>query len=460
MTQKGQSATARPPDAWGYLLAHFAKSQLWHASTLLFGFFLTEACGLGARTMGLVMAASLAVNAVTDAAVGLWPSSMATTIVTAMRRQALAALATCLFFLLFCATPLFGMEHRPWWAMTTLIAFRIAYPFIDVPQNAMVAWIAHGPEARYQLLARRNIVSGLANLAVGIWAAPLLIHGASVSGWLIWATCVSLLVCVSAWRLRRWTGEPAKKLPIDEAGEEARIPFALLLAALAVMMIASSIFRSLEPYYAAFVGKGVDLLWWVAICGMVSQPCWNAVRRRTGGSVMLTMVAVLLLLAVTVLLGSWRAAPIGAAMLGLGFGAGASGLWLMLWAAMMARAATKRASAHVGVFTCVSKLAQAAAMLLLGQTLALSPYRDTLADPWSAPSLLMVAALIAIAGVSLVLVPAFLPISRTASRGRPAKPHRAVPPDRAAERRRRAGSPAPARRDARAMPPPATPLPR
>jgi len=32
---------------------------LWHASTLLFGFFLTEICALDSRAMGAIMAGSL-----------------------------------------------------------------------------------------------------------------------------------------------------------------------------------------------------------------------------------------------------------------------------------------------------------------------------------------------------------------------------------------------------------------
>ncbi len=43
-----------------------AKSQLWHASTLLFTFFLTEACTLSVGAMGGSMAGSLVLNGVID----------------------------------------------------------------------------------------------------------------------------------------------------------------------------------------------------------------------------------------------------------------------------------------------------------------------------------------------------------------------------------------------------------
>ena len=114
------------PGTGVYLLAHFAKSQLWHARTLLFGFFLTEACGLDARTMAVVMATSLIVNA----AVTTWAGDRPRTNAGDLRRQRLAAPLTCLCFLLCCATPLLDPVLRAPWAMVTLLAFRVSYPSV------------------------------------------------------------------------------------------------------------------------------------------------------------------------------------------------------------------------------------------------------------------------------------------------------------------------------------------
>ncbi|VXC99823.1 conserved membrane hypothetical protein [Sphingomonas sp. 8AM] len=409
-----------------YLLAHFAKSQLWHASTLLFGFFLTEACGLDARTMSFIMAGSLVVNGVADAVVGTGWSDSDTIAASTIRCQAIAAPVTCLFFLLFCATPLLDPTVRVAWSMTALMGFRLAYPFIDVPQNAMVVSIARKQVARRALLAKRNMVSGLAGLGVAVLAAPLLIHERSMVAWLGWAGGLSVLVCFTALLLRAFEAEPAREPAASDTHERSSIP---VLVTLAVMMVACSTFRALEPYYGAFAGKGTGLLVWAAIGGLLGQPLWIVGARRLGEGGILTVAAALLMLATIVLLGPWRAGPVSAATVGLCFGAGASGLWLILWSAMMARAAAGQATGHVGIFTCVSKLAQGVAMLLLGQVLATSPYRTALADPWSAPSLLMVAALVAIALACLMLIPA-LRVSRTAFGERPATRRPAARPDR------------------------------
>lgn len=399
-----------------YLLAHFAKSQLWHASTILFGFFLTEACGLSATAMGLVMAGTLVLNGAIDAALGIGWRAQVVGLAGAARLQLAAAPVVCLFFLLFCATPLVGPDARLPWALAMLLGFRLAYPVLDVPQNAMVALAPLGEDGRCTLLARRNIASGLASIAVGAAAGPLLIRGAGIGPWLAWAAVLSLLVCATGWWLRRSPVTGVVDRPARRDADATPLPFATILAALAVMMAASSTFRTLEPYYAAYAAGGSGLLLWAAIGGLISQPAWLACRRRTSPAGALSLAALVLLLAALVLLAPLRTTATGVIVAGLGFGAGSSGLWLMLWAAMMRRAAAGAATAYVGIFTCVSKLAQAAAMLLLGRVLAASAYRVTLADPGSAPSLLIVLSLAILAATCLALAFAH---ARAASAGAP-----------------------------------------
>lgn len=406
-----------------YLLAHFAKSQLWHASTLLFGFFLSEACGLGVAAMGGIMAGSLVLNGLVDAALGLrWRMRVAST-ADAVRRQAWGAPLTCLFFLLFCVTPLTMPDYRLVWALATLLGFRASYPLVDVSQNAMVALAASTDDARCALLARRNIASGLAALAVGALAAPLLIHGRGVVIWLAWAGCLSMLVCGSAWWLARTT--PTGSVTPSATGSKAvhTLRFGTLLVALAVMMTGTAVFRTMEPYHAAFAGNGAGLLLWAAIGGLVSQILWFAGRHRLPVAGILAIATLLLGLAA---IGLVQATSPGAVIAGAGFGMGTGGVWLVLWSALMNRAAMGHATGYVGIFTCVSKCAQAAAVVLLSGVLAAFPYRDTLADPWSAPSMLMICAIGAIAATSLALAFAYA-LNRTASDGRPATPRPAVP---------------------------------
>nr|WP_232318466.1 MFS transporter [Sphingomonas sp. TDK1] len=409
-----------------YLLAHFAKSQLWHASTLLFGFFLTEISRVAPDAMGWILTASLLLNGLVDLALGKWWGQRVDSLGAAYRMQARAAPLICACFLLFCLTPLVWEAARPLWALGTLLGFRASYPLLDVAQNAAPSLLPITARERRGLIAHRNIASGIAGILVCAVAAPLLIQYRDPWGYLLWAAAVASLACASAWRLPRAGGRVAPLRPVLYHATPASVPFSTVLAALAGVTFAGTVFRATEPYYAAFVGHNAALLLWTAIGATVSQPLWLWCRNRWSIEAMLAAAAALSLLSAAVLLGTQRASTASAIAVGLGFGAGSGGLWLMLWSAMADRAAQGNATRHVGAFTCVSKLAQSAAMLLTGQVLALSSYRTALRDPFSLPSLLMVGMLLAIAGICIALA-LDVAFRRTRSDGRSA-PRRPADP--------------------------------
>ncbi|PTT45225.1 hypothetical protein DBR33_09280, partial [Stenotrophomonas sp. HMWF022] len=111
-----------------YLCAHFAKSQLWHTSGLLFAFFLTETCGLTPRAMGWVLGLTLFLNGLADLALGAKLDGRIADAAAAARLQARAAPAVAACFLLFAITPLMPTGCRVIWALTTLSGFRLIYP--------------------------------------------------------------------------------------------------------------------------------------------------------------------------------------------------------------------------------------------------------------------------------------------------------------------------------------------
>lgn len=392
---------------------------------MLFGFFLTEACGIEARAMGWIMAASLLLNALVDLVAGAAWRRRVTQVDGAGRLQARGTPLVCSFFLSFCATPLVPVDYRIIWALAMLLGFRATYPLLDIPQNAIAALLPLSDHARWTLLARRNVASGAASIVISMVVAPLLIGGSDMAGWIIWAWTLSLFVCASAWWLGLSTSpEASLSSPGSSARTEAGPRFGTILCALAVMIAASATFRLIEPYYAASAGSGIGLLLWAAIGGTCCQPVWASCRRRWSVGAVLSGAAILLTGGAMVLTSPLRSSPIGAVLAGSAFGIGSGGLWLTLWAAMTARAASGDATRFVGTFTCVSKTAQAAAMLVGGYVLAASPYRSALRDPFSAPSLLMAGALALIAVVCLALAIAPV-VSRRPSGGRSAKRHRA-----------------------------------
>ncbi|WP_191864825.1 MFS transporter [Sphingomonas sp. gentR] len=417
-----------------YLCAHFAKSQLWHTSGLLFAFFLTETCGLTPRAMGWVLGLTLFLNGLADLALGAKLDGRIADAAAAARLQARAAPAVAACFLLFAITPLMPTGCRVIWALTTLSGFRLIYPLVDVAQNALVPLMTLDAAMQRRWLAARNIASSIAALAVVALAVPLLIKGRSAMIYPLWAAMVAgAMWWSSAWTARTaWPSKSASGGPPPEGAESFDLPVVLL--ALAAMMFALTLFRTLEPYFAAFASHRIELMLWAAIGAPISQPLWVFWIDRHGAARALIGMAATLLLAALVLSESIRASSVGGVTIGILFGAGTSGLWLVLWAMMTQRAIPGRALRYVGSFTCMSKLAQGAAVLLVGQILARTTYSQTLADPASPPSRLMMMALLATAGVAIGLAAYRFGISRTgffgiAAKRRPAA--RSIPvPDR------------------------------
>ena len=380
--------------------------------------------------MGWIMAASLLLNGMADLVMGMWGRHRITDEAYARRVQAIGGPLTCAFFVFFCATPFIAADVRSAWALAMLLGFRATYPLLDVPQNSIPALLSLDDYARCRLLAHRNVASGVATIAISVIAAPILIRDGNLHRWMAWVMALSLFVCATAWWLARTplAAEARQSEAPARAGDG--LGFATILCALATMIAASAAFRLIEPYYSAFVRGGAGLLLWAAVGGTISQPLWAWCRPRWSTVVVLIAAAITLAGSAVILLSPLRSEVVGVVLAGTTFGIGSGGLWLMLWSGMMALAAQGGASRYVGIFTCVSKTAQAAAFLVAGHILAASPYRQTMSDPLSPPSLIMVGALTAIAIVCLVLA-AILILSRKRSGGTSTTPRQAAPTVRA-----------------------------
>ncbi|NIJ31576.1 hypothetical protein FHT00_003556 [Sphingomonas insulae] len=412
-----------------YLFAHFCKSLLWHASGLLFAFFLTETCGLPPRTMGALIALSLFVNAIADVGVGrsIAPAMRRPTLV--LRRQGAAAGPAGLFFLLFCATPFLPAPIRLGAAVVTLIGFRLAFARMDVPQNALVPLLAPDPTARIRLLAARNICGGSASLLVAVVAAPLLLvtETGSALPHVVWAAIVAGLAVVSAHRLARERGIAVPLMPhAGHRGGRVALPAALILAVACTATAGSTMFRAMEPYAAAYGGAGLGIMIWASLGAILCQPCWAMAGRRLSPRVLPLLAASCALVAAFALAGPLRAGGIAIAVAGLGFGIGSGGLWLMVWTAAIRGNDQPANLRRIAALTAVSKTAQGLAMLWLGHALHGAPYRTDLAAPGMLRSVTMIAALLMIALGGLLLALGERRLSRTARDAGSATPRPAV----------------------------------
>lgn len=411
-----------------YLVAHVCKSLVWHASGLLFAFFLTETCGLSPRAMGAVIAVSLFVNAAADVAIGHRMRSAMRAPASVLRRQDEAAGPTGLFFRLFCATPFLPPSIRLGAAFATLIGFRIAFARMDVPQNALVPLLAPDPASRLRLLAARNVCAGVANLLVAAIAAPFLL--AATGGALphvIWAATVAGAAAVSARRLAGCDiGAPAAARPAH-TGHRIALSGALVLAVAGAAAIGSTLFRAMEPYAAAYGGAGLGIMVWASFGAILCQRVWAIAGGRLPSYLPPLLAGGCTLAAAVPIAGPLRGDGIGVAIAGLGFGIGSGGLWLMVWTAALRGTDPPSGLRRTAALTAVSKVAQGVAMLWLGYALHEAPYRTDLATPGPLRALTMIAALLLLALGGLLLALGERRLSRTSRDAGRATPHPAVP---------------------------------
>jgi Na+/melibiose symporter-like transporter len=394
--------------AFGYVYgaAHLGKSLTWYFSELLFAYFLTEFCGLAAQTMGLVLAASYLFSAVVDPVVGRTLGRLARSVGRASRLQALGALVSGVALLLFSATGLAPAPLRFGYALTASCAFRLAYAFYDVPQNAILSLAAGTPEGRMGLSAIRIAGSGVATLVVALTAANLIGSAPQVgAGQFLWVSLVFAgLGGLSAVALAIGAGDldsPSPGAAADrEAPRSAGRPADLwrltaIGAVIAAVACAQGLFIRLEPYFtrAVLTDKGTRMivLAVMALGGATSQPLWMwGARWRSFPAALAASASTLVVGTLAFVLaagGNTAVLAVG----GLLFGAGASGLGMLLWSVFAEVIASGRGHRFMpdpgfafAILTAAIKVAAAASILVVSHILAGLDYHSAkVATSWS-----------------------------------------------------------------------------
>jgi len=375
-----------------YGFAHAGKSLFLYASELYFAFFLTEVCGLSTGLMGLLLGGAMAVSAVCDLPIGVF-----------LRRRIRGASAAALAQLLatavcavgFCGFALVGVSTpgaaRLWLALGAIALFRLSYSMLDIPQNAIMAFMTSNDRERAQLASVRYVFSSGAGLAVAIAFLPVFKLGShhAAANFTAFAIAISLIALMSA--LGLWLelspGDAAQPKPTFAVAARGDVPGASAptfwpVAILMFLISAtSSIYGRLEPYYAAYglasPAQGEAFLTYVSLGVFLSQPGWLIMANRSGLVATLQRAA-LVMMAGSVALGLLsRWAPGLGGVGALIYGCGSGGVMLALWA--LATAVANRNGQPATTFaavTCVSKLALALAAFAVAALLNLSPYRS------------------------------------------------------------------------------------
>jgi Na+/melibiose symporter-like transporter len=403
-----------------YLVAHFGKSLMWHGGNVAFAFYLTEICGQSPTLMAWTLAFSSVINAVADGLIGAILTRRTTEAADATRQQLLGSIAAGSAFAAFCAA---GIVPEPWrlaFALTTLFAFRIAYAFVDVPQNALLAYLPADTAQQERLVSARMMTGYAAQMSAAILLSSLILRRSAldpvyfaVGGAMIGIMAIATASVLNRSRNAAADTHLAAARPI--ASDPPTSTFTRLLVASASFAFVSTLVIRLQAYIAAY-GDGPtnagaspvvpSMVAFVPIAmalgGLIGQPLWAILCRRGGAAATLQVASVALIGSALVFGASaaWGGVlvPLSTGLFGVALGGTSFALWTLL-----ARSARDNPAARFGIFTCTSKLAHAASALTLGAVLAGDNYRASFAgaaDLWSTS---MIAA-IAMGAALLVLI--------------------------------------------------------
>lgn len=361
---------------WRYGLGHYGKGLFWHSSELLFAFFLTEQAGLPAVWMGAVLIAGILSSAAIDLLVGRALRRRAFTLESALQLHLIGAWASAFPLIALFATDLLPQSARIPYALAAAIAYRIAYAFYDIPQNALVVLAARDADTRARLSSLRLASSGLAAITVATVLTAMLFDAREprAGHFAIAAFLMSFVAIGTASRVARGhvpTG--AQDAPVSAShrrrplgGDAQSLETAGLLTTMALASFAISLFTTLEPYYAAAAtfGAPTRLIVLAAAVGLTcSQILWLAIARRWSADTVLYVASFTMVSAIWFFGGAGLGYSGQIAMAGF-FGIANGGVGMALWT-VYANSVSRRSAAGdpytFALFTCAAKLGIGAA---------------------------------------------------------------------------------------------------
>lgn len=374
--------------------AHGGKSLFWHAAELLFGYVLTEAWRMPPLDAGRVLAVSMALSAVLDIVAARFLTRRGLGVRQAGQVQAWATLTCGAAFVAFGLSGLLPPFAHGALAVAGVVCFRLAYVFIDVPQNALLAMLTLDDRERTALASTRYVAGGVAAMLVTGVVAPWLVHekasaraifaGFTVAVSLV-ATLTAILLCRHLNAPTREVGEAAASVPSPPATSTTRdgMQPSRMLAAMFAVSAGTSLFGRLEVYFVASSDQGhvAYLLLAIAAGTAMAQPAWVWVSRRTSLPGMLRIAAGAMLASVLVFRGVADQGGDALLLAGFVYGSACGGVLLGLWAlaaGMAAERSTRVAPATTMAWlTFTAKLGLAASALAGGWVLHGSDYHAT-----------------------------------------------------------------------------------
>lgn len=207
---------------------------MWHGGNIAFAFFLTEVCQQSPVAMAWLLATSSVINALADGLIGTLLSRRMADGAAASRQQLTGSIAAGLAFAAFCAAGLVSESVQLVYVACSLVAFRIAYAAMDVPQNAFLSYLPIDVAQQEQLIKTRMMTGYAAQLTIAMLISLLLpdTSGVNAVHFALFGGTVGLLAVGTARAFKKqWgdcVGQPKASRAPAMTPESSLVPLLML----------------------------------------------------------------------------------------------------------------------------------------------------------------------------------------------------------------------------------------
>lgn len=330
-----------------YAAGNYGKNILWGTTEITLLFMMTDMLGISPALAGLVLLASLVVDAILDPMIGRIADGLRTPI---GRYGPLILIGAPLSAASFCALyslPLLGVTNV-WIVAALVLAFRIAYSFIDLPHNALMTHVTDNSRARARLAGYRFGFSSLASLTLALSLAPLLeaetrqLSASGLASFAAGASVLSLVAMFAAWWVVRGRDAVSAALPADAVPFQSALAalfaspaYVIALAAGCLATFTLPLFSKSLLYIAVHIleepGAASRLLTSMVIGQFVGLPLWIALPSRWEKAASLQLAHATTGLGLLGLAICLYALPVAAVAASVLVGIGASGVYTIIW---------------------------------------------------------------------------------------------------------------------------------
>lgn len=275
----------------GYAAGCFGTDVFWQGTSFFLLFYYTDVLGISSTTAGLVFAAAMIWDGITDPVMGLVANRTHSRFGRYRPYILFGAIPLAASYVVMFAQP-FAAAGLIAYTLLAQMLFRTAYTVVSIPYGALSASMTSDAAERSRLATFKVLGGAVAALLVALATQPFVaLFPTAAEGWFALSVLFGACSCVALYATYRTAIENAdsadvRRPPVRQQLEALwRNPsFIIVIAAIMLSSIASVISSKVTVYYFTYYLSKPDLagigLAIQVVAVMACTPLWAWVARR------------------------------------------------------------------------------------------------------------------------------------------------------------------------------------